>query len=421
MSASRSMVCLRQQLQLARSALSHTRAHAQPQVQISSARGPTIRGISCSSLRQFSASYALLDKDKDKKDKHTYKGKDSGRPQGAHPSKHEARPVSSGEPVAEHVKEDESKRAGLPEEPMEGPPPHTRQSKSDPDAYHDESTSAPLAALAAPDLFSLKNRTILITGGGRGLGLTVAHALLEAGASVACMDLLPEPSQPQWAKAEELAESKGLKITYHTLDVTDQEAVSKLFSDLFKNDSKEQPIRGLFTSAGIQIMMPALEYSTDKFRKVIDVDLTGTFLCAQAFAKEWFKRHPSMDGQAGVGGASIAMTGSMSGHIANLGIECAAYNASKAGVNQLAKNLALEWSRKGVRVNTLSPGYIRTALTAAQLDEKPELNDIWLKGSLLGRLSTPDEFRGPVLYLLSDASSFMTGADLLVDGGHCAT
>ncbi|WVQ94077.1 hypothetical protein IAU59_001155 [Kwoniella sp. CBS 9459] len=410
MSASRSMTCLRQQMRLARSALPPL--YARPQTQNRppfSSRAPTsiVAGI-----RRLSTSSALA---ADKID--------SGRPKAAHPSKHESRAVSSGEPVAEHVKEDESKRAGLPEEPMEGPPPRDRRPPSDTesDTFHDESTPAPLAALAAPDLFSLKNRTTLITGGGRGLGLTVAHALLEAGSSVACMDLLPEPSQPQWAKAEELAKSKGLKITYHPLDVTDQDAVTKLFSDLFKADSQDQPIRGLFTSAGIQIMMPALEYSTDKFRKVIDVDLTGTFLCAQAFAKEWFKRHPSMDGQAGVGGASIAMTGSMSGHIANLGIECAAYNASKAGVNQLAKNLALEWSRKGIRVNTLSPGYIRTALTAAQLDEKPELNDIWLKGSLLGRLSTPDEFRGPVLYLLSDASSFMTGADLLVDGGHCAT
>ncbi|KAK6904999.1 short-chain dehydrogenase [Kwoniella mangroviensis CBS 10435] len=378
MSAPRILTSLRPQLRLARSALP-----------------------SASTRLTFSTSIRRLDN----------KG-DSGRPQAAHPSKHAPRPVSSGEPVAEHVKEDESKRAGLPEEPIDGPPPRPKPYTEPP---------APLAALPAHELFYLKNRTILITGGGRGLGLTIAHACLESGASVRCMDLLPEPSQPQWSKAEELAKSKGLEISYHPLDVTDQNAVSNLFSDLFKMDSKEHPIRGLFTSAGIQIMMPAVDYSTEKFRKVIDVDLTGTFLCAQAFAKEWFKRHPTMDGQAGVHGASIAMTGSMSGHIANLGIECAAYNASKAGVNQLAKNLALEWSRKGIRVNTLSPGYIRTALTAAQLDEKPELNKIWLQGSLLGRLSTPDEFRGPVLYLLSDASSFMTGADLLVDGGHCAT
>nr|XP_019014321.1 short-chain dehydrogenase [Kwoniella pini CBS 10737]OCF53102.1 short-chain dehydrogenase [Kwoniella pini CBS 10737] len=338
-------------------------------------------------------------------------------PKAAHPTKHESRPIRSGEPVAEHVKEDESKRAGLPEEPMEGPPPLFSSSTS-----HDSETTAPLAPLPAQELFSLKDRTILITGGGRGLGLTIAHACLESGANVRCMDLLPEPSQKQWLKSKLYANKNDLEITYHYLDVTNKIQVEKVFKHLFEINDEKKPIKGLFTSAGIQIMMPALEFSIEKFRKVIDVDLTGTFLCTQSFAKNFFKKNPNLNVDNDLKKqASIVMTGSMSGHIANLGIECVAYNASKAGVNQLSKNLALEWSKKGIRVNSLSPGYIRTALTAAQLNEKPELNEIWLQGSLLGRLSTPDEFRGPVLYLLSEASSFMTGADLLVDGGHCAT
>ncbi|OXG74226.1 short-chain dehydrogenase [Cryptococcus neoformans var. grubii Br795] len=293
------------------------------------------------------------------------------RPKASHPTKHEPRPVSSGRPVAEHTKEDEKKRSGLPEQP-------------------DETV---LSRMQAPQLFTLGERTIVITGGGRGLGLTVAQALLESGSNVVCLDLLPEPSEPQWSNAAKYAKQQGLRLEYVDLDVTNQDEVKRVFKQVFESAPSHAPVRGLFTSAGIQVMMPATSYDTAKFRKVIDVDLTGTFLCAQAFAKEWFERHPNIDGSAGVKGASIAMTGSMSGHIANLGIECAAYNASKAGVIQLAKNLALEWSRRGIRVNTLSPGYIRTALTAAQLDEKPELKDIWLKGSLVGRLSTPDEFR----------------------------
>ncbi|OXG20306.1 short-chain dehydrogenase [Cryptococcus neoformans Tu401-1] len=325
--------------------------------------------------------------------------KKTERPKASHPTKHEPRAMSSGRPVAEHTKEDEKKRSGLPEQP-------------------DETV---LSGMQAPQLFTLGERTIVITGGGRGLGLTVAQALLESGSNVVCLDLLPEPSEPQWSNAAKYAKQQGLRLEYVDLDVTNQDEVKRVFKQVFESAPSHAPVRGLFTSAGIQVMMPATSYDTAKFRKVIDVDLTGTFLCAQAFAKEWFERHPNIDGSAGVKGASIAMTGSMSGHIANLGIECAAYNASKAGVIQLAKNLALEWSRRGIRVNTLSPGYIRTALTAAQLDEKPELKDIWLKGSLVGRLSTPDEFRGPVVFLLSDASSYMTGADLLIDGGHCAT
>ncbi|KIR37489.1 short-chain dehydrogenase [Cryptococcus deuterogattii MMRL2647] len=318
-------------------------------------------------VRPFSTSLAVFnansgsgrrDRDVDRE------GKGEGR-QASHPTKHKPRSVSSGKPVAELTKEDEKKRSGVPEHP-------------------DETV---LSAMQAPQLFSLRERTIIVTGGGRGLGLTVAQALLESGSNVVCLDLLPEPSQPQWDNAAKYAKQHGLNLEYIDLDVTKQDQVKQVFKQVFESAPSDAPVRGLFTSAGIQIMMPATSYDTVKFRKVIDVDLTGTFLCAQAFAHEWFERHPNIDGAAGVEGASIAMTGSMSGHVANLGIECAAYNASKAGVIQLAKNLALEWSRKGIRVN-------------------PELKEIWLKGSLLGRLSTPDEFRG---------------ADLLIDGGHCAT
>ncbi|WVR03419.1 hypothetical protein IAU60_000410 [Kwoniella sp. DSM 27419] len=325
------------------------------------------------------------------------------RPKAAHPAKNEARPVSSGEPVAEFAKQDERKISGVKEEPLDGPP------------------EPPLAGLSALDLFTLKSQTVIVSGGGRGLGLTIAQAALQAGASVACLDLLPQPTQPQWSKAEDYAKSKGLSITYHSMDITDPVAVSAKFASLFEQQADSQPIRSMFIAAGIQIMGPAVDFSHDKFQKIMNVNLTGSFLCAQAFAKEWMARNPQADGSAGGRGASIAMTGSMSGHIANFGLEILPYCASKAAVNQMAKNMALEWSHKGIRVNTLSPGYIRTALTAAQLDEKPELAETWLKGSLLGRLSTPDEFRGPVLFLLSEASSYMTGADLLVDGGHCAT
>ena len=131
-----------------------------------------------------------------------------------------------------------------------------------------------------------------------------------------------------------------------------------VFSDIFKSASKDKPVRGLFTAAGIQMLKPALEYTPDQIRKIIDVNLTGSFLCAQAFAKEYIQRHPRKDEGDGITteklggtGASIVFTGSMSGHIANYGIECAAYNASKAGVNQLAKNLAMEWGLQGIRVN----------------------------------------------------------------------
>jgi len=268
---------------------------------------------------------------------------------------------------------------------------------------------------------SLGSRTIIVTGGARGLGFTLAESLLESGAHVRAVDILPEPVEPAWSSALELAKSRNLTLTYTRLDVTDPEAVSSTFSEIFASAPEAAPIRGIFVAAGIQLLKKAEEISAAEFRKVIDVNLTGTFLVVQSFGREWFKRNQGADGSAGGNGASVVMTGSMSGHIANFGMEIAAYNSSKAGVNHLAKSLAVEWSKRGIRVNTISPGYIKTAMTAALLEDQPHLDEIWHATALLGRLCTVDELRGPVTFLLSDASSFMTGADILVDGGHTAT
>ncbi|ORY31985.1 hypothetical protein BCR39DRAFT_524944 [Naematelia encephala] len=332
-------------------------------------------------------------------------------PPTTHPTQHEDRNVQSGKPVAEFAKEDETKVSGLPEEPKEGGPP------------------PPLAGKTVTELFSLSNRTVIVTGAARGLGLTIAHSLLDAGANVVAIDRTPEPADEPWSDALKLASSKGLKLSYHSLDITDQASVSSLFENLFASAPESAPVRGMFHAAGIQLLMSALEFPADKFRGIIDVNINGSFFVSQAFAREYLKwkenktkaKAKAVGNEEDLDGASIVLTGSMSGHVANFGLECAAYNASKAGVNQLVKNLAMEWGKQGIRVNSLSPGYIRSAMTAQLLAQKPELDDIWHRGSLLGRLSTPDEFRGPVLYMLSDASSFMTGADLLVDGGHTAT
>ena len=197
--------------------------------------------------------------------------------------------------------------------------------------------------------------------------------MIESGGNAAAVDLLPEPSAEEWAVAQEAANSRGLRLTYTHLDVTDQPQVASVFQKLFESAPSNAPVRGLFMAAGIQLLKPALDYTPAQIRKIFDVNLTGSFLCAQAFAKEFIDRNPGprsqttpsstqqpASGQPGVesstglasdGGASIVFTGSMSGHVANFGLECAAYNASKAGVNQLAKNFAMEWGRKGIRVN----------------------------------------------------------------------
>ena len=186
--------------------------------------------------------------------------------------------------------------------------------------------------------------------------------------------------------------------------------------------------------AGISGESPAVEYPIDAFRKIVDINLTGTFICVQHAVREIVKAKHS---------ASVVLIASIAGHNVNKvsaqsqtyfvflngvsrlssqkGVDTAAYNSSKSGVLQLARSLAAEWGSSPsyplIRVNTLSPGYIRTPMTAGALAQ-PGRDAEWSADNMMGRLSYIDEYRGPVLYLLSDASSFMTAADLVVDGGH---
>ncbi|WWD02650.1 hypothetical protein V865_000690 [Kwoniella europaea PYCC6329] len=267
-----------------------------------------------------------------------------------------------------------------------------------------------LASIPTTQLFSLANQGVIVTGGARGLGLCIATSLLESSAAqVYCVDILPSPSEEEWAVAEHTAKRFGGKIEYRRLDITDEDAVSRIFSDIY--DTCQYPITGFFGAAGIQQMIPALDYPINDFRRLMEVNVTGTFITVQAAAREMKKR--------GVRG-SIVITASMSASIANKGLTCLAYNTSKSALLQMCRSAAAEWGAYGIRVNTLSPGYIRTAMTDGLLAQQEGLEAEWLSGSMLHRLSTPDEYRGPVLFLLSTASSFITGADLLVDGGHTA-
>lgn len=164
-------------------------------------------------------------------------------------------------------------------------------------------------------------------------------------------------------------------------------------------------------------MGAAEDLPLEEFKRIHDVNVVGTLLCAQAFAKLLRgKSDPSF-------GGSIVLIASMSGHIVNRGLDMVAYNSSKAAVHQMTRNLACEWASNAsmplIRVNSLSPGYIETPLTAAVMD-MPEMEKLWKEDNMLLRVSKADEYRGAIVYMLSDASSFMTAADLRVDGGHTA-
>ncbi|GAB1310226.1 Hydroxynaphthalene reductase-like protein Arp2 [Madurella fahalii] len=270
--------------------------------------------------------------------------------------------------------------------------------------------------------FSLKDRVIVVSGGARGVGLTQAEALLEAGAVVHALDRLPSPAQDETSDFARVAaraasefgggsgssSSNSARLTYHRVDVRDQKALGEIVGGIAE---KEGRLDGLIAAAGIQQETPALEYTAEDADRMLGVNVTGVFMTAQAVAREMIKR-----GQKG----SMVLIGSMSGTVANRGLICPAYNASKAAVLQLARNLAAEWGEHGIRVNSLSPGYIVTAMTASLFEAFPERRTAWPDANMLKRLSYPEEYRGAAVFLLSDASSFMTGADLRIDGGHCA-
>jgi len=256
--------------------------------------------------------------------------------------------------------------------------------------------------------FSLKDRVVLVSGGARGLGLTQAQGLLEAGATVYALDILPEPSADFTRIQKQAAEELGTNLYYRQIDVRDNKALNDEIGQIADAEGR---MDGLIAAAGIQKETPALEYTQEDANHMFSINITGVFMTAQAVARQMIR--------FGKGG-SIVLIGSMSAHVANRGLICPAYNASKAGVVQLARNLAAEWGVHGIRVNTISPGYIVTQMVEALFVEYPERKEEWPKQNMLNRLSKPEEYRGAAVFLLSDASSFMTGSDLRIDGGHCA-
>ncbi|KAF2153264.1 NAD(P)-binding protein [Myriangium duriaei CBS 260.36] len=256
--------------------------------------------------------------------------------------------------------------------------------------------------------FNLHDRVICVTGAARGLGLTQAEALLEAGATVYALDRLEEPS-PDFARIQERAANElGTTLHYRQIDVRDVRGLNEVIRGISDSEGR---LDGLLAAAGIQQETPALEYTAKDANTMFEVNVTGVFMTAQAVAKEMI-RHGN--------GGSMALIASMSGSVANKGLICPAYNASKAAVIQLGRNLAAEWGPYGIRVNTISPGYIVTAMVEALFEKFPDRRDSWPTQNMLGKLSKPEEYRGAAVFLLSPASSFMTGADMKIDGGHTA-
>ena len=248
------------------------------------------------------------------------------------------------------------------------------------------------------DRFSLVNRTALITGGGRGIGAALAHALAEAGADVAVADL-------DLASAEQTAESltsMGVQSLALAVDVTKAEQVIQMVDSVM---SAWGHLDVAVNSAGIANRSPAEDLTEDAWDAVVGVDLKGIYLCTREEGKAML---------AG-GSGSIINIASMSGRIVNRPQLHSHYNAAKAGVIQYSRSCAAEWANRGVRVNTISPGHTITPMTEKAV---PEMGPIWAANTPMGRLATPDDLVGAAVFLASAASAYITGHDLVVDGGY---
>jgi len=250
------------------------------------------------------------------------------------------------------------------------------------------------------DLFSLEGRVAVVTGSASGLGKAMAKGLAQAGAYVVCGDIQLEANE---AVVEEIGRDRSASFE---LDVTDEESVRKLADYAVDTGG---PIDVLVTSAGIGGRGKAIEYSDDLWEQIMDINLTGTFRTCRAIGRK-------MIGQ-GKGGSIITIA-SIGGMVAFPG--SVGYQSSKGGVVQLTRSLAVEWAEHGVRVNAISPGHIATAIVKKQWEAEPELREFFLSRTPLGRLGTPEDLVGAVLFLASPASGMVTGQVIAVDGGYVA-
>ena len=245
----------------------------------------------------------------------------------------------------------------------------------------------------------LDGKAIFVTGGARGIGKSVATAFAEAGANLAIVDIDIEEAKKT---AEEIAQANGVQAIAIQTDVTNPEEVDAMVAEVVATFGK---LDAAFCNAGICINVAAEEMTYAQWKKVIDINLNGVFLTAQAAGKVMLKQ----------GFGSIINTASMSAHIVNVPQPQCAYNASKAAVIMLTKSFAVEWAKKNVRVNSLSPGYIGTELINSQPHLVPLIEE-WNAMAPLGRLGKPEELQAICVYLAGDTSSFTTGSDFVIDG-----
>lgn len=248
------------------------------------------------------------------------------------------------------------------------------------------------------DRFSLAGKTAVVTGATRGLGRAFAHALAEAGANIVVVGR--DGAAASGVEAE-IAE-RGVGALVVLADVTSRPDVERVLAETVDAFGRADV---LVNNAGACVHRPAAEVTDDEWDAVMGVNLRGVWIASQVFGRHMIER----------GGGSIVNIGSMSAAIVNRPQWQPAYNASKAGVHHLTRSLAAEWAPAHVRVNALAPGYMHTDMSPIH---EPQYQRYWIEDTPMQRAGEPDELGPAIVFLASDASSFMTGSVLTVDGGY---
>ncbi|WP_337270198.1 SDR family NAD(P)-dependent oxidoreductase [Oryzifoliimicrobium ureilyticus] len=250
--------------------------------------------------------------------------------------------------------------------------------------------------------FRLDGKRAVVTGAARGIGRAIAERLALAGAHV----IIADRDEAEGAILVDAIAGAGGKAAFVAFDVAQPGMVAAAVETIYASHGA---VDVLVNNAGIVRNVPALEMRLDDWKSVLDIDLGGVFNCAQAFG-----RH-----MVAAGRGSMVNISSICGEVTVHPQPQVSYNAAKAGVNLLTKSLAVEWAKSGVRVNAVAPGYVGTQLTLRGRSN-PEWFDTWIRMTPMGRLGEPREIANAVLFLAADASSYITGTVLTIDGGYTA-
>lgn len=251
------------------------------------------------------------------------------------------------------------------------------------------------------NLFDLTGRVALVTGGNGGIGLGMARGLADAGATIAISGRNPEKNAAAVAELE----ASGATAMAVEADVADEASVAAMTSAVVDRFGR---IDILVANAGVNVRKPPETYTLEEWRTVIDINLTGIFLCTRAVYPEFRK----------TGGGKIIAIGSMASIFG--GAVVAPYAASKGGAVQLSRSLAVAWAKDNIQVNTILPGFIDTDLTREGRQSAPAMFASIERRTPVGRWGRPDDLAGTAVFLASSASDFVTGTAIPVDGGYAS-